>query len=263
MITVFTSTYNRAYCLTRLYRSLCVQTYADFEWLIIDDGSIDNTEESINTFLQENKIQIHYHNVPNGGKSRAINKGALLAKGDLFFIVDSDDYLTPGALQNIRFAWEKISNKQEYAGLCFREILASTGQIIGDPFPWQEFDSDILELDYRHTKKADKTVIFQPHVLRQFPFPEIKGENFVPEGVVYNRIAVAGFKLRCVDIGVTLCEYLPDGLTQNFKSNLKKNCIGFSIYYRELLSYRQVPLLIKLKSLIRYLQCKYYQTRSI
>ena len=88
MVTVFTPTYNRAYIISKLYESLCLQTCQSFEWLVVDDGSIDDTENLIASFIEENKINIRYIKQQNGGKHRAINQGIQLAKGDLFFIVD-------------------------------------------------------------------------------------------------------------------------------------------------------------------------------
>ena len=93
MITVFTPTYNRAYSLPRLYESLQKQTFKDFEWLIVDDGSTDNTVDMVTGWSKEGKLTIRYIQMTNGGKHRAINKGVALAKGKLFFIVDSDDWL--------------------------------------------------------------------------------------------------------------------------------------------------------------------------
>ena len=98
IITVFTPTYNRAYMIDKLYDSLCLQTCKDFEWIVVDDGSVDNTEELIQNFIQENKIHIVYYKQKNQGKHIAINKGVELAKGELFFIVDSDDILPKDSL---------------------------------------------------------------------------------------------------------------------------------------------------------------------
>ena len=101
-ITVFTPTYNRGYTIERLYRSLQRQVFDDFEWIVIDDGSNDNTEALFQTFLRtKNQFPITYKKVSNGGKHRAINLGVQMAQGELFFIVDSDDYLTDRALEEI------------------------------------------------------------------------------------------------------------------------------------------------------------------
>lgn len=260
MITVFTPTYNRAYTLTRLYRSLVSQKNQDFEWIIIDDGSVDKTRQLVETFQKENKIDIRYVYRKNGGKQRAINCGVRLARGELFFIVDSDDYLLPDALEQIRSAWHEVTEKERYAGLCFRRILAPAMTVLGGPFPEKKFDSDFLEFAYIYHINADEAELFQTAVLKKFPFPEIEGENFIPEALVWFRMAAAGFRLRCIDEGIYVCEYLPDGLTRNFSSNLKRNYQGFALFYREMLRYRQPAVLPhKLKAYIRLLQCRWYR----
>ena len=116
-ITVFTPTYNRAYIIETLYRSLQRQTYRDFEWLVVDDGSADNTKELFEAWQQEdNFFPIRYVKQENGGKCRAINKGLELADGELFFTVDSDDYLTDDALEKVA-AWDaELPNKEQYCG---------------------------------------------------------------------------------------------------------------------------------------------------
>ena len=101
-ITVFTPTYNRGYIIENLYHSLQKQTFQDFEWIVIDDGSTDDTASQFEKYkLEENFFPIIYERVENGGKHRAINLGMKKARGDLFFIVDSDDYLTETALEKI------------------------------------------------------------------------------------------------------------------------------------------------------------------
>ena len=112
LLTIFTPTYNRAYSLERLYKSLVTQSLKDFEWLVVDDGSTDNTEELINKFVSDNKVKICYFKQENGGKHRAINRGAAMAQGDYFLIVDSDDYLTSDAVESIKREWIK----QKYLG---------------------------------------------------------------------------------------------------------------------------------------------------
>ena len=101
-ITVFTPTYNRSYIIERLYHSLKRQTFRDFEWIVIDDGSTDDTELRFTQIQNDsNDFPIHYIKTANGGKHRAINKGVTRASGELFYIVDSDDFLPDDALEII------------------------------------------------------------------------------------------------------------------------------------------------------------------
>ena len=107
MITVFTPTYNRAYIIPKLYESLKRQTVKDFEWLVVDDGSTDNTSELLAEWTKENDFPVRYIWQPNGGKPRAITKALAEAKGEWFFIVDSDDFISDDAIETIiRYAPE-------------------------------------------------------------------------------------------------------------------------------------------------------------
>ena len=117
MITVFTPTYNRAYSLPNLYDSLCKQSFVDFEWLLIDDGSTDNTQELIKQWELERKIKIRYLFQPNSGKHVAINKGVKEAEGEIFFIVDSDDYIISDGLKKINAIFRDISDDDDFAGI--------------------------------------------------------------------------------------------------------------------------------------------------
>ena len=100
-ITVFTPSFNRAHLLSRLYDSLLKQTTNDFEWLIVDDGSTDDTETKVEEFINKGELPIRYYKQQNGGKHRAINTGVQLASGELFFIVDSDDGLVHDCIQKV------------------------------------------------------------------------------------------------------------------------------------------------------------------
>lgn len=256
IVTVFTPTYNRAYTLSTLYRSLCSQSSNDFEWLIVDDGSTDSTKDLVSSFLKEKILDIQYVYQDNGGKQRAINRGVCLAHGELFFIVDSDDYLTQDAVLSIITLFGKMSDVQSFAGFCFRRIDVKTGRILGSPFPDFKFDATSLELAYTLSFNMDKAEVFFTSVLRRFPFPEIEGEKFVPEALVWFRIANQGLKLRCINQGIYCCEYLPDGYTKNFLINLKQNRKGFCLFYKELCKYKEPSFFpYKIKAFIRMFQC--------
>lgn len=260
MITIFTPVYNRAYIINALYQSLCKQTSVEFEWLIIDDGSTDNIKEVVQQFIGEAKIDIRFFSQPNGGKHRAINRGVSLARGDLFFIVDSDDYLEDFAVERITFYAASI-NKEYIGGVCFQRKYYNTGKIIGKPFPKQTLLSDSLMMTYKYGITGDRAEIFKTDILSKYPFPEIEGENFVPEALIWNRLSLK-YKLLFIDEGIYLCEYLNDGLSYNFKKNLRCNPTGFRLYYRELLGYNVVPMLSKLKALIRLFQCYSYSIQK-
>ncbi len=232
-ITVFTPTYNRAYILPRLYRSLQKQTDKDFEWLIVDDGSSDTTEKLVNRWLSENNdFEIRYIKQENGGKQRAINTGLKYADGKFFWIVDSDDYLPDEGVQ-IAAKWIKtIEGKDNFAGVS--GVIGTKDGIMGGTFEGEYIDATSLERD-KYNITGDKSEIFYTEILKQFPFPEFAGEKFVPEALVWNRIAAAGYKLRWFNEIIYIAEYLPDGYTKNVDKNLITNWKGYSLYVKEVL----------------------------
>lgn len=249
MITIFTPTYNRAYCLTRLYQSLCVQTYTDFEWLIIDDGSTDHTSELIAKFRNEKQIHIHYIYCRNGGKHRAINKGVQLAKGELFFIVDSDDYLGQDAIERVCYHYSQIKDDDSFAGVCGMKIL-SDGNRVGGNVGFTIIDCTLVDFRYKHKVMGDLADVYRTDILRQYPFPEIDGENFCPETLVWCKIATK-YKIRFFNEPIYICEYLQDGLTANSFRVRKNNPIASMLAYREIYK-SKVPCKIKIKALISY-----------
>lgn len=231
-ITVFTPTYNRAYIIENLYRSLQKQSYTNFEWLVIDDGSSDHTQELFGKWLQEdNFFEIRYFKVKNGGKHRAINKGTDLASGELFFIVDSDDTLTDDALEKI-ISWEEtIINKNEFCGVSGNRGRNHT-EIIGTTFEGEYVDATSLERS-KLKITGDKAEVYYSHILKKYKFDEIEGEKFITEATVWDRIAYDGYKIRWFNKTIYLCEYLEDGLTQNMAKVFSKNPVGTAIYINQ------------------------------
>lgn len=189
-ITVFTPTYNRAKLLPRLYKSLCKQTYLDFEWLIVDDGSTDNTEEIINKKLEirKSKFKVKYYKKENGGKHTAINLGVKLADGDLIFIADSDDTLPLNAIETVIKYWNSIKDDKSFAGVCGLDADPQ-GRIIGSGLPSEIIDDNSINIRYKLGISGDMKEVFRTDVLREFPLPEIEGERFCPEMLVWNRIS--------------------------------------------------------------------------
>ena len=177
MITVFTPTFNRGYIIETLYRSLCRQTNKDFEWLVVDDGSTDNTQELIQSFVKEALIEIRYIKQPNGGKHRALNRGVKAAIGELFFIVDSDDYLADNALEQIAKHYDDIRDDASFAGVCGIRAFFS-GKRIGGDCDFGILDCSSLDFRYKYHYKGDMAEVFKTEILRQYPFPEIEGEKF-------------------------------------------------------------------------------------
>ncbi|WP_413307841.1 glycosyltransferase family 2 protein [Bacillus sp. 1P10SD] len=236
-ITVFTPTFNRAYILENLYNSLQSQTYTNFEWLVIDDGSTDNTAELFNNWIRENKLHIRYHRVENGGKHRAINKATDLASGELFFIVDSDDYLTEDALESI-VQWEgTIENKEEFCGVSGNRGKSKT-DLWGTTFEGEYIDASSLERNKKNIT-GDKAEVFYTKLLQKYKFKEFEDENFITEATVWNRMAADGYKIRWFNKTIYICNYLNDGLTNNMKIIFANNPRGTAYYINQQIKYYQ------------------------
>lgn len=233
LVTVFTPLYNRKHLLPRLYASLAEQTNCSFEWIICDDHSEDGSFELAQEYAQaESRFPIRVtRTARNGGKHRAINIGAAMARGMLFFIVDSDDLLTPDAIERI-FAWEETIRKDPaFAGLGFLRADLSM-KPLGTTFPEQSCDCTSLERD-AHQITGDKAEVFYTAVIRQYPFPEFEGETFLGEGVVWDRIARDGLKLRWINEIIYLCEYQSGGLTDTWEKNLARNPMGHALLLKQ------------------------------
>lgn len=249
-LTIFTPTYNRAYCLGNLYDSLVGQEDKDFEWVIVDDGSTDGTETLVKSWIGENRIDIKYFKQPNAGKHSAINRGVKAACGDFFFIVDSDDRLAGDAVRNIKVFAMQIADRDDFAGVSGLRIHSDTTKI-SQGINRSVIDGTSLDFRYRYNIKGDLAEVFKTKVMRRYPFPEFKHERFVPEALVWNRIAHDGLKLRLFDKGIYICEYLADGLTAGIIRVRMNSPIASTTYYAELIQL-DIPYTSKIKAAINY-----------
>lgn len=240
-ITICTPTYNRGHLLKNIYDSIAIQQFNDFEWLIIDDGSTDNTEQIVNGFINEKLINIKYIKKENGGKHTALNIGIDNAKGELFWIVDSDDYIKEESLKYVWEQWEKIDKKQCFAGIAGLRGYKD-GSIIGTKTFGEYIDTDALSYRYKYRIIGDKSEIYRSDILKKYRFPEFQGEKYLTEAVVWNRIANDGLNLRYLNKVIYICEYLEGGLTNTSDKNIMDSWKGTTLYYKELLSYKEVPL---------------------
>ncbi|SHM64016.1 Glycosyltransferase involved in cell wall bisynthesis [Chryseobacterium carnipullorum] len=257
LITIFTPTYNRSHLLERLYSSLCNQSFTKFEWLIVDDGSKDDTEIIVEKFINENKISIRYYKQINSGKHIAINKGVDLAIGELFFIVDSDDKLPENSLQIINERYLPLRNDYTIAGVSGRKAYFDYN-IIGN-----KMDKDLIcnSFDFRFKFKmnGDMSEVFRTSVLKEYKFPVTK-EKFCPEALVFNRIGQDCKFLWFEDI-TYLVEYLNDGLTARTFDIRKNSPINSTLYYMELSKFN-IPFVQKCKAIINYWRFSIYNKKD-
>ena len=256
MITVLTPTYNRSHTLARLFDSLVKQTHHEFEWLVIDDGSTDATSEIVAGFqARMPPFSIRFFTQVNGGKHSAINSGVERARGDWVFIVDSDDILTADAIMVAHDAISTLPNSG-VVGICFRKAHFD-GKMIGVTCRLSETVKVMHPTWAGKVLMGDLAYLLTRHALHLFPFPIINGEKFVPELYVWNQIGDIGEIHFFLNKIIYLCEYLPDGYSRNFSSNLRRNCRGFQLFYKSQF-FRETTLKSKLKCLFRIVQCELY-----
>ncbi|MFK8059995.1 MAG: glycosyltransferase family 2 protein [Polaribacter sp.] len=212
-ITVFTPTYNRVDLLGVLYESLKKQSYKNFEWVIVDDGSTDESGEFIKKIKKENSLTIIYEKQENQGKHIAINKGVSIANGECFFIVDSDDRLPQKSLEIISEKFNKIRNNSKIAGVVGLRCYFD-GNVIGTKMLKNEILCTTLEYRYTHKIMGDRAEVIKTAVLKEYPFPKFGKEKFLSESIVWNKMALK-YKLLFFSENIYECEYLNNGLTLN------------------------------------------------
>jgi glycosyltransferase involved in cell wall biosynthesis len=225
-ITVFTPTYNRAYCLHQLYDSLLIQSSKDFCWLIIDDGSTDETKKLVQTWVLEDKIEIQYHYKENGGMHSGHNSAYELIETELNVCIDSDDFMPKNAVELILCKWEQVKNDSTIAGLVGYDVHKDFTPV-GTKLPNHLDKSTLNELYYKHNVKGDKKLVLKTKLVQQFPkYPLFKGERFVPLHTLYLMIDQS-YKLACLNEALCVVEYMPDGSSMNIFKQYKRHPKGF------------------------------------
>ncbi len=235
MITVFTPTYNRAYILPILYESLVNQSFKNFEWIIVDDGSTDTTKELVESFLSEKNIKIRYFLQENQGKHVAINNGAELAEGDLFFIVDSDDYLAQNALEILYARYLAIKENPKIAGI-FINYTNKNPKVTHDTFnlrlPKEGIICTLTELNHQFQIRGEFATAIKTEIQKAYPYPIFEGEKFCRESLVYRRIGKK-YNFLFVSDEIYFADYLEDGLTVKSWKLLKKSPKGAALLFKE------------------------------
>lgn len=251
-ITILTPTYNRASLLPRLFDSLLRQTSKDFEWIVVDDGSTDDTREVVANLKEKcgGAFPMGYVYKANGGKHMAINIGAERARGELLFIADSDDLLTDDALETVENSWHDISDDKSFAGIAGLDIAMDTREVIGSGLPQGHIDCNAIDIRYRYHVTGDMKEVFRTEVLREFPFPEFAGERFCPEQLVWFRMA-RRYRLRYINKPIYIADYQPDGITAGITRARMRNPSASMLTYAELTEC-PVPFLVKVKAAINF-----------
>ena len=251
LITIFTATFNREQLIVRLFNSLDKQSNKNFEWLIVDDGSDDNTEKTIKSLAEETTyFKISYFKQPNQGKHIAINKGLEKAKGRYFFIVDSDDRLPENAIDIISKKIKKIDDNSKVAG-----VVGKAHYFDGSPLGASNIRKDVVcsifDYRYKYNQVGDYENVIKTKIFRKFPFPQYMDEKFVAESIVWNRIGQQ-YNWYFFKENVYECEYQEDGLSSKTIQLRRKYPIGALNLYAEQAEINKISIKYKIRAYINY-----------
>ncbi|MDE6352526.1 MAG: glycosyltransferase family 2 protein [Muribaculaceae bacterium] len=250
MISIVTPTYNRALLLSRLYESLKAQSCHDFEWIIVDDGSTDNTTETVKRFIDENSIPVTLLYQPNGGKHTATNLALPYCSKEWTCIVDSDDWLTPNAVEILSKQARQIDTKT----ICGISALKATSEnkTIGKHPEIKVVDLPFFDYYFKLNFRGDRLLMFRTELMKQHPFPVFENEKFIPEGVVWQSIT-KGKLVRFINSKLNICEYQPNGLTAQYRALMENNPVGNALYYKILSENERATFITRIKSSVLHL----------
>ncbi|MFD0771218.1 glycosyltransferase family 2 protein [Bacillus sp. CGMCC 1.60114] len=248
-LTIFTPTYNRAYCLHNCYKSLKRQTCKEFVWLIIDDGSSDGTKELVSSWIAENRIEIKYHWQQNQGMHGAHNTAYEMIDTELNVCIDSDDYMPDDAVEKILSFWERHGS-DEVSGIIGLDSYTD-GQVIGSRLPENMKHSTLFDLYNKHGVTGDKKLVYRTELTKKYPYPVFKDEKYV--GLAY-KYYMLDRQYEMLLINEVLCcvEYLPDGSSMNMLNQYRRNPKGFAFYRKELMKLSFVSQSFKYRQAIHY-----------
>lgn len=249
-LTIITPTYNRAEYLKKCWDSLKNQTCMNFQWLIIDDGSTDNTAEIVARFQADSKnMVIDYVYKKNGGKHTALNKSHEYIKGKYVAILDSDDQLLPDAVDTILSAWRKYDQQSEVG-----QIIFLKGYTAEEPICYVKHDNTVLENTMAEPRIGkdgwDCCDTFRTEIFCKYPFPEFEGEKFLGEGASFLFIQLSS-KGVFINKVIYLCDYHEDGLTKAGRALRIKNPLG-GRYNSRIHMDKRLPWKLRIKKGILY-----------
>jgi glycosyltransferase involved in cell wall biosynthesis len=226
-LTVFTPAYNRAHTIWRTYESLCRQTCKDFEWLVIDDGSTDNTRELLEGWISDGKISIRYIYQQNQGMHGAHNTAYKNIDTPLNTCIDSDDYMPDDAVEKILACWREHGS-EKFAGLIGLDVTED-GEVIGTKIP-QEMATTTLQGFYAAGGKGDKKLVYRTDVIKRYPeYPLFEGERYV--GLAYKYMLIdQDYELVTLNEPLVIVEYQQDGSSFNMFKQYWNNPKGFAFF---------------------------------
>lgn len=216
LLTIFTPSYNRAYCLGDVYHSLLRQTNHSFVWIIVDDGSTDDTWTLVSQWIEEDHIAIEYHYQKNAGKMVAHNRAAQLCKTGLFLCLDSDDQLTDTAVEDIISFWEKHhKDRDDLLGIIApKTIVNKDGSVVRNPEIPNGIEYTTGRGLYQSGYRGETAMVFRTEILWKYPFPVQEGEKFISEISAYDAMD-EHYVMITYNHPLMICEYREDGYSNN------------------------------------------------
>lgn len=259
-ILIFTPTYNREHTLGRCYESIVAQKHKDLTWLVIDDGSTDNTRQLIEKFTEEDRISIIYVYQVNGGKQSAWNNAVVLSQQyDIFICVDSDDVLYPNAIDSLQPYLYYLKDKDVIGLRCL--AIRKTTQLADSNFMLGQVYKDYWYKEIMNNQLGERVDVFKPQYLLKYLFPIKNNIKFIPESWMYAHISK---KYKFVYLPVPVTMFFDDhNHLRLSKSSLKANARGQNIARKAILA--NVPIkvwirnpIVAIKHFIRLMQTIYY-----
>lgn len=234
LLTIFTPTYNRARLLPRLYESLCRQTCKDFCWLVVDDGSNDETRALVTSWIEAGDLSIRYEYKENGGMHSAHNVAYRVIDTELNTCIDSDDAMPEDAVEKILRFWKEFGGSH-VAGIVGLDIQKN-GMVIGSRFP-DGMASMTLTDFYHHGGRGDKKLVYRTDLMKSLPeYPEFANERYV--GLVYKyMLADLQCPLLLLNEPLVIVEYQPDGSSNTMWLQYGRHPQGFAFLRRETMKY--------------------------
>lgn len=235
-ISIVTATYNREDLLPKLYESLNknYKTFKDFEWIIMDDGSADNTKSLVEGWTSKAKYKIDYHYQKNAGKMKAVNNAMKYVTGDIIIEIDSDDYLIDDSLKRVSDDYEKLDNEKVY-GIIYKRSIGSVDTNVDDSINNKVIG--LFNLHHNYGYDFDMALTFKANVRKKYDYELENNEKFITEARTYYKMDQDYDGMLFINDSIVIGEYMEDGYSKNINEIFKKYPYGYFEYFKECLSY--------------------------
>lgn len=235
-ISILTPTYNRANLLDKLYASILINSNncpdIKVEWLIMDDGSTDNTKRIVQEYEKERIIDVQYFYQENQGKMVAINKLIKKATGDLIIECDSDDFFTKDAFKIIEESLRECKDIKETYALVFLKYTKD-GKNMGNEFLENNYQSTMFDLYFKEEITGEKALVYNAEIRKKFEYELENNEKFITEARLHHKMDLQ-YEVRCFNQPIMICEYQNEGYSKNILDLFKKYPYGYYQYFKEM-----------------------------